>query len=135
METRNRIGTDIACAGIWIVFTCGPGLITIIHFTKLDRHLVWPLLSLAFVAVVEAGLTSSIVLETKSSAQAILGGGGLGLIFPVVGAYLLQKFVVDFENWSLVPDALVICFPSAIGGALAGWIQWRFNRSWLRPKL
>lgn len=73
----------------------------------------------------EAGLLWSLVQELQSSRQAIVGGAGLGLVLPIVGAYLLQKAMAGFDNWSLVLGALAVSLPSAFGGALAGWTQWR----------
>jgi hypothetical protein len=91
----------------------------------LDPYKVWPFVSLVLVAVMEAGLSWSLVLEATTPKKAIFSGAGLGLGLPILGAYLLQNATADFENWSLIPGALLMSFPSAMGGALAGWIQWR----------
>ena len=84
-------------------------------------------MSLVFIALLESGLSCSIALESSTLRQAVFSCGALGLGLPIIGAYLLQKATTDFENWSLVPGALIMGVPNAVGGALAGWIQWRWK--------
>jgi hypothetical protein len=119
--------TFIRCAGVWALFTCGPGFFALIHFSRWNPYNVWTFLSLVLVAVMKAGLSWSLVLEASTPKKAIFSGGALGLGLPILGAYLVQEATADFDNWSLIPGALLVSLPSAMGGALAAWIQWRSN--------
>jgi len=95
------------------------------RFSRFDAYDVWPFVSLVLVAMMQAGLSWSLVVEAPSLVKAVLAGGALGFGLPILGAYLLQKATADFENWSLIPGALLMSVPSAMGGTLAAWIQWR----------
>jgi hypothetical protein len=72
--------------GVWILLTCVSESFAIIRFSRLKPSDVRPFLSIVFAAVIEAGLSWSLVLEASTPKKAIFSGGGLGLGLPIVGA-------------------------------------------------
>lgn len=107
------------------MFTCAPGFFAIVRWSRTEPYDIWPFLSLVLAAVMEAGLSWSLVLEASTSKKALFSGASLGFCLPIAGAYLLQNAMAGMDTWSLVPGALLLSIPSAAGGALAARIQWR----------
>jgi len=78
-----------------------------------------------FGSSVEAGLLWSLVSQATDITGALMWGASLGFLVPSVWGYLLAKDLGSFEAQPLIVMGLILGVPSAMGGALAGWIQWR----------
>lgn len=82
---------------------------------------VWILLLLLFTSVAETGLLWLLVRRAMDLVGAVKRGAALGFLVPSVGGFFLAT-AMSFEARGV---GLIISIPSAIGGALVGWIQWR----------
>src|SRR5207245_8065148 len=61
--------------------------------------------------------------EQKSVWRNVLYGLNLGFAMPALGGFFLYIIIAGFESPAILVGALILSIPSAIGGALAGWIQ------------
>jgi hypothetical protein len=108
---------------IWAIFTCGPTFVVMRRFGPVSDY-VWLLLFLLFGSAVEAGLLWSLATQARNLSTAILWGAALGFVVPSVWGFLMAKDLAAFDAQPLVAIGSRMSFPSAIGGALAGCIQW-----------
>jgi hypothetical protein len=109
---------------VWAMLTCGPALGVVRKFGPASDYLS-VLLFLWFGSAVEAGLLWSLVAQAKNLSGAVMWGVSLGFLVPSVWGYLLAKDLGAFDAQPLIVMGFYISFPSAVGGAFAGWIQWR----------
>jgi hypothetical protein len=108
---------------VWAIFTCGPAIVVLRKFGPVSDY-VWLLVLLLFSSAVEAGLLWSLAGQTRNLSTAVMSGVTLGFVVPTVWGFLLAKDLAAFDAQPLIVMGLRLGLPSAIGGALAGWIQW-----------
>jgi hypothetical protein len=127
----NLVG-PLKPAAIWALFTCGPVLVLIPWNRKKPD---WPdvplllefLVALLLIAVIGSRLLGFLVAGSSSIRFAILCGLFLGLVLPIATGYLwVTVSPPGFEaSVGVFWGGVMMSLPSAIGGALSGWIQSR----------
>lgn len=103
----------------WAIFTCGP---LFVLEPTLSADDIWILLLLLFTSAAETGFLWLLVRRAIDSVGAVKRGAAMGFLVPTVGGFFLATAMGSFEARGV---GLILGIPSAIGGALAGWIQWR----------
>ena len=76
-------------------------------------------------ALVGSLILLAVVSRTRTAPRAVLVGLLLGFLLPIVAGYLVMKFAGSFESPAIFSLGVLVSIPSAIGGALAAWIQFR----------
>lgn len=103
---------------VWAIFTCGP---LFVLEPGLNADDIWILLLLLLTSVAETGLLWLLMRRAMDLVGAVKRGAALGFLVPSAGGFFLAT-AMSFEARGV---GLILGIPSAIGGALAGWIQWR----------
>lgn len=98
----------------------GP-LLALAHQSPLNKDDFWIVGLLLFASAFQTGLLWFLVGRAEDLLGAVKRGGTVGFLVPSVGGFLLATAMGDFEARAV---GLVLGIPSALGGALAGWIQW-----------
>lgn len=109
----------LSSLAVWAIFTCGPLFVLDPDLTS-DEF--WILLLLVFASVAETGFLWLLVRPAIDSVGAVKRGAAMGFLVPTVGGFSLATAMGSFEARGV---GLILGIPSAIGGAIAGWIQWR----------
>ena len=114
----------LCSATVWAIFTSGPvlGLILRSGITTDDLCKIPFLL---FISIIQAGLLWPFVSQAMDLSEAIRWGAIVGFVLPTALGYLLGKDIGSFDAQGFTAVGLVLGVPSAVGGAVAGWIQWR----------
>ena len=99
---------------------CGP-LVALAHQSPLNKDDFGVIVLLLFASVFKTGLLWFLVGRAEDLPGAFKRGGTVGFLVPSVGGFLLATAMGNFEASAV---GLVLGIPSALGGALAGWIQW-----------
>ena len=109
--------------GFWALFTCVPVFAIVLSGGKVNGDQLRVLLLLLLLPLLGTSLLFFWVGEQRSVWRNVLYGVALGIVIPALGGFLLYIVTPGFESPAILVGALILSIPSAIGGALAGWIQ------------
>lgn len=105
---------------IWTAFILGPALALMLQ-SEMNKDDTWIVLLLFFASVFQTGILWFLVRRAEDVLGAVKRGASVGFLVPTVGGFLLATGMGNYEARAV---GLVLGIPSALGGALAGWIQW-----------
>ena len=121
--------TFLKCLGTWALFTTVPVFAVALRSGTINSDEFLILFLVLFLPLLGTILLFVWVDELRSRLLSILSGFTLGLAIPAIGGFLLFLVTKGFESPAILAGAAVLCVPSSIGGALAGWIYGRRNVS------
>ena len=111
--------------GVWVLLTDGSAFVLFIRDGWLSSAQVIGLIEIFLVTLVSAILLRILVTFLNSLKLATLCGLVLGFALPALGGWLLSSLTPGFESPAIFAGAVMVSIPNAIGGAIAGWLQWR----------
>ena len=111
--------------GVWVLLTDGSAFALFLRDGWLSGAQVIGLVEIFLVTLVSATLLRILVTFLNSAKVATLCGLILGFALPTFGGWLLSSVVSGFESPAIFAGAVMVSIPNAIGGAIAGWLQWR----------
>lgn len=121
--------TFLQCLGVWALFATVPVFALVLRDGTINSDQFLVLFLLLLLPLIGTILLFVWVDELRGRLLGILSGFTLGLAIPAIGGFLLFLVTKGFESPAILAGAAVLCVPSSIGGALAGWIYGRRNVS------
>lgn len=115
----------LKCLGIWALFATVPVFALVLRGGTINGDQFLVLFLLLLLPLIGTILLFVWVGEVRSVLASVLSGLTLGLALPALGGFVLFLLTAGFESPAILAGAALLCVPSSIGGALAGWIYGR----------